>query len=118
MVRLEHVGNITTVPAILMFQSHYGAIRTISNLKNWMEIIRFNPTMVRLERRELSGGFISISRSFNPTMVRLELWTFIHDKNGKPSFNPTMVRLERRDSQGFCSSQKRFNPTMVRLEQV
>ena len=76
------------------FQSHYGAIRTSIREDRWIDLLSFNPTMVRLERSSprLSSPWMT---RFNPTMVRLERYYRIAKLDGVCCFNPTMVRLER-----------------------
>ena len=75
------------------FQSHYGAIATPLTHALNKSSPTFNPTMVRLQRKNFSYP-IAQKYSFNPTMVRLQLCRTTLIASPCFPFNPTMVRLQ------------------------
>ena len=78
---------------ILMFQFHYGSIKSQLDLAYRFRKLSFNSIMVRLK----DGKFVhenAIKGCFNSIMVRLKGYKQVIDRLTLVSFNSIMVRLK------------------------
>ncbi len=78
---------------MVLFQFHYGSVKSLKPFPRKIAVRDFNSTMVRLKGITISWIAFMISY-FNSTMVRLKVGRN-HQKVGLyPDFNSTMVRLK------------------------
>ena len=115
MVRLKVIMCVYHALPIL-FQFHYGTIKSLRLIVLLKCLLYFNSTMVRLKETSAQQA-LQTMRNFNSTMVRLKgRNTTIYSSN-KCYFNSTMVRLKDQERLDRMSLQAYFNSTMVRLKE-
>ena len=92
MVRLK-VASAFEVRRSIIFQFHYGTIKSFIEFCSIVSNIHFNSTMVRL--KAVWMGFLARRKlHFNSTMVRLKVSHGIMCERLSCNFNSTMVRLK------------------------
>ena len=98
MVRLKGVGLPKGSIKKLIFQFHYGTIKSMSVNLTYVEIGKFQFHYGTIKR---NNGTPCNTKSlyFNSTMVRLKEYLIMEKKFKVINFNSTMVRLKESD---FC----------------